>query len=683
MFQAYLESKNTIRLMSPGPLNHKFKLLNLSNGAHIRLSVINEKNTQIGTEYLLGIMGFFNFASSFLVVTEEGSVKLEIGKVTQTPWFDNQFFAPNVKLGFTYTTNATTFRVWAPTAMEVEVLLYRENVEHYPMTLTLGGVWETELSGDLDGALYRYLVVHHNEKKEAIDPYGIASNANAEYSAVINLEKTPRVSQLTPSLKKPTDAIIYEVNVRDFTIHESSSTEHKGQYLGLTEIKHLKELGVTHIQLLPIYDFEGIDELNPEESYNWGYNPIQFNVPEGSYSSNPNDPYARIIELKTLINTLHEQGLYVVMDVVYNHVCESIVHPFNTIVPGYYYRYDEQGKHIEGSGCGNDLASERKMVRKYIIDSVKYWLEEYGVDGFRFDLMGLLDVVTMNEVRKICDSIDKNILLYGEGWHIPTGIASDNQASMNNADEMPRISHFNDFFRDNIKGSTWHKKDKGLAFGNLNFIDKGLINLRGEHQFFFDPVQSVNYVECHDNYTLWDKSLESNPELCDEERKQRHLLATSMTIFAQGIPFIHGGQEFFRTKYGVENSYKSMDKINAIQWNQSVLHEHSVKMISGYLSIRKSHDAFRFMTASEVNQYLTVTQIGKSIIEYKLTGVEKFGLYETIIIYFNLGMDSYDLWENFDGYNLIANENQASLEIIKELNYGLTLAPLSTYVLVK
>lgn len=684
--QAYLESKNTITLMID-KTNHsieKFHLLeNASNKTTFLHKVIEEKTAE-GINYTLKIQGFISYSSTYEVVVNGAfKVPLVIGKVTQTEWFDQQFYAPTAKLGMFYEKKQTTFRIWSPTASAVSVLLYCENRIKHEMKLTLNGIWELTIAGNLDGVCYRYLVKNGHEEKETIDPYGIASTENGTYSAVVDLEKTPKVPQLTPELKQPTDAIIYEVNIRDFTIHESSPTDAKGQYLGLSEIDHLKELGVTHIQLLPIYDFEGVDELVPTESYNWGYNPSQYNVPEGSYASDPKEPYTRINELKTLINTLHEKGLYVVMDVVYNHVYETKTHPFNVFVPGYYYRYDEAGNQIEGSGCGNDVASERRMVRKYIVDSITYWLEEYGIDGFRFDLMGLLDIRTMNEVRKACDQVDPSILLYGEGWHIPTGIPEANQASMVNAYQMPRISHFNDFFRNTLKGSNFDDDESGLVSGNLDFIDAGKAVLAGVMANFYDPVQSINYVECHDDHTLWDRIKINNPSDSDEMLQKRHLLATSMTIFAQGIPFLHGGQDFFRSKQGVKNSYRDSDEINAIVWEDVKKHQWAIELVKGYLEIRKSHGAFRFMSSAQVERYLKITDHEKSVIEYKLENVEKYGPHAEIRVYFNFNNHPITLKDNFEGFSVIANAGKSGTIPLLSLKEKLFLAPLSTTVVVE
>ena len=682
--KAYLDAFDTIRLVVDHELKVTPYLLDQATNEQMKLYIKDKILTKEGINYILLIQGFISCSTAYDVVIDEAiKTPLLIGKITQTKWFDQQFYAPNAKLGMFYEKAKTTFRIWSPTAAEVSVLLYGEKVEKYGLKKGLSGIWEVEILGDLDGSRYKYLIKNDHVERETTDPYGIASTENGTYSVVVDLEKTPKVTQLSPQLKQPTDAIIYEVNVRDFTIHASSPTTHKGQYLGLAEIDHLKDLGVTHIQLLPIYDFEGIDELEPTKSYNWGYNPSQYNVPEGSYSSNPKDPYARINELKTLINNLHEKGLYVIMDVVYNHVYETKTHPFNAFVPKYYYRYDEEGNQIEGSGCGSDVASERSMVRKYIVDSVTYWLTEYGIDGFRFDLMGLHDVATMKEVRKACDAIDPNLLLYGEGWHIPTGIPSEDQASMVNAHKMRRISHFNDYFRNTIKGSNFDDNELGLASGNPDFIAAGKEILAGKMPKFHDPAQSINYVECHDDHTLWDRLKINNPDESEENLQKRHLLATAMTIFAQGIPFLHGGQDFFRTKNGIKNSYRDSDEINAINWDVVKKHQWAIELIKGYLEIRKSHAAFRFTTSVKVEKHLKIVDHEKSVIEYRLENVEKYGPYTEIRIYFNLKKKPLTLTDDFQSFSVIANAGKSGTTPLTNLAEKLFLAPLTTTIIVK
>jgi len=670
-----------------------FFLIDKVTGESIELSVKRISRLMDGIKYRLMIQGFIIFAHSFEVIDSQGlKTPLLVGKVTRTERFDQQFYAPTAKLGVTYGKEKTTFRIWAPIAVHVSLILYKETPYLHEMKLTVDGVWETTIFEDLDQVCYRYSITQNRQTKEAIDPYGVASTANGTHSVVVDLKKTTPLTAPRPQLKQATDAIIYEVSVRDFTIHETAPVQphHRGKYLGLAELAYLKELGVTHIQLLPIFDFEGVDELDQRASYNWGYNPSQYNVPEGSYATDPTDPYSRINELKILINTLHEQGLGVIMDVVYNHVYERRTHPFDSILSTYFYRYDEDGVATNGSGCGNDVASERRMVRKFILDSVKFWLEEYRVDGFRFDLMGLHDIETMNEVRKICDAVDPKILVYGEGWNLPTALPEEKRATLYNAHLLRRIGHFNDDFRDIIKGSTFDHWEKGLALGNVYLIEKAKHVLAGssgrtvgEAFKFFDPVQSINYVECHDNHTFWDRAKISNSDESDEMLRRRQLLATAMVIFAQGIPFLHGGQEFFRTKFGVENSYQDGDEINAINWEVVKQHQSAIDLVKGYLQIRKAHGAFRFQKSSLVKKHLEFSEYEESAIEYALKDVEAYGPYTEIRVFFNLKEYPLIIEESFEGFHVIADADASGLISLRELTNEITLEPLTATVIVK
>ena len=697
VYRAYLDTYDMISLViSEGAsqsVREPFFLVDKATGESIELSIKKVSQLIDGIKYRLIIQGFISFSHSFDVIdSHELKTPLVLGKVTRTERFDQQFYDPTVKLGISYEKEQTTFTIWAPAATSVNVVLYKEGRHLYEMKQVPNGVWKITILGDLDQVRYRYLIAQNYSVREVIDPYGIASTENGTFSAVVDLAKTTQIiPKLRPKLKQATDAIIYEVSVRDFTIHKTAlvSYNHHGKYLGLAELSYLKELGVTHIQLLPIFDFEGVDELNPEASYNWGYNPSQYNVPEGSYATDPTDPYNRIDELKTLINALHEQGLGVIMDVVYNHVYERKTHPFDAIVPTYFYRYDGNGVATNGSGCGNDVASERRMVRKFIVDSVKFWLNEYGIDGFRFDLMGLHDIETMNEVRKACDAVDPTILLYGEGWNIPTELPEERRATLYNAHLLTRISHFNDTFRDVIKGSTFDHWKRGFALGNMDLMENaGHVlagssgRIVGERFKFFDPVQSINYVECHDNHTFWDRAKISNADESDEVLRKRQLLAISMVIFSQGIPFIHGGQEFFRTKNGVENSYRDSDEINAINWDYVKFYQSEIALVKGYLEIRKAHGAFRFPTSTLVKKHLKLTNHDESVVEYSLNNVEDYGPYTDITVFFNM-KEAVTLSRPLEGFCVIADENSSGLAPLNYLTNEISLPPLSTTVIVK
>ena len=708
-YSSYLDEYNKITILVPksyyGGEIAPFKLMNTNTLEVFELKV--EEKLDFGNElkYILSIQGFVNVGTEYQVIDCYQNISyLFLGYIARTEEFDKRFYYNGDDLGPSYSKNMTRFKVWAPTATQVQLILYENEVTHFRrMKRQPKGVWELSINQDLEGCRYRYEIVNNLVRQETIDPYAMASSINAEYSIVVDPLKCVQIKhELSPKLKQPTDAIIYELSIRDFTIDETSRVKYRGKFLGLTEeskdektgnvygLSYLKDLGVTHIQLLPIFDFAGVDEYQPNQSYNWGYNPVQYNVPEGSFSLDPCDPYSRINELRTMINCLHENGLGVIMDVVYNHVYERRTFPFDAMVPTYFYRYDYQGMPSDGSGCGNDLATERLMVRKYLLDSIKFWIEEYGIDGFRFDLMGIIDVDTMNEIRQLCEELDPNIILYGEGWDMNTPLPQHQKAAKFNAYKLPRIGHFNDAFRDNIKGHTFNHRERGLALGNFTYatIGKQLLAgssglTEGETDMFYHPSQSVNYIECHDNHTLWDRMLLSNGDEDEFTRQKRQMLATAMVIFSQGIPFLHCGQEFFRSKKGIENSYNSLDDINAIHWDEVYQHKDSINLIKGYIKIRKSHEAFRFSNAILVKKHLRIFQHHHSVIEYTLKNVKEYGCWDEIHIFFNTQNREVNIPIMANGFVLIADEYRSGIEPIQVVEGELIIPPLCTMILVR
>ena len=423
------------------------------------------------------------------------------------------------------------------------------------------------------------------------------------------------------------EAIIYEMSVRDFTIDPDMDFKHKGKFLGLTEtgmktkkglsagIDYLKELGVTHVQLMPIFDFDGIDERNSDPQYNWGYNPQQYFVPEGWYSTNPDDPYSRINELKQMVDKLHEEGISVVMDVVYNHVYDAEEFPYEKLVPGYSFHVDRQGILTNISGCHNDVASHRKMMRKLIIDNILFWVNEYRIDGFRFDLMGLIDYETMNEVRQELHDLSEHIIVYGEGWNMYSSNLTDRMAHMGNKKVIHTIGFFNDKFRESIKGATFKPELPGYAMGNTSEIEtvKQMLLGSANNRFMFKYTsQSINYVECHDNMTFFDKALMVTDDI--KLIKKQELLATALVLLSQGVPFLHSGQEFLRTKQGDENSYISSDQINLIDWARRDEFSDVVDSVKEMIKIRKQYACFKLKSTSEMDQTIELIELSSKSI---------------------------------------------------------------------
>jgi pullulanase len=542
-----------------------------------------------------------------------------------------------IDLGLTYSVSHSFFRIWSPTAEQAELVLYKEGtggapLSKHPMQKSSEGTWTVKLNGDKKGLFYVFRVMIGEQwKNEVPDPYAKSVGVNGKRAMVVDLKATnPKGWQndKSPLLKYPTDAILYELHIRDASISSTSGIKQKGKYLGLTErgtkntaghstgLDHLKELGVTHIHLLPLYDFNSVDETNPSAKYNWGYDPLNYNVPEGSYSTNPYDGVTRIREFKQLVKTFHENGLNVVMDVVYNHTALTETSNFNQLVPGYYYRQTKDGKFSNATACGNETASERPMFRKFMLESMKYWVQEYHVDGFRVDLMGVHDIETMNLISKELHKIKPGILLYGEGWTAgPSPLPDSLRALKANASKLDRIAVFSDDLRDGIKGSVFEHADKGYASGKKGMeesvkfgivasckhpqVNYSKVNY-SKKPYAASPVQTISYCECHDNHILRDKLALSAPEATEEQRINMQELALSIVLTSQGISFLHAGSEFLRTKKGVENSYQSPDSINAIDWELKTKYRYVFDYIKSLIKMKKDHPAFRMNTQGQI-----------------------------------------------------------------------------------
>jgi pullulanase len=604
------------------------------------LKIIEKCLIENKMKYICQLAEDISFGKQYLIMDMHGGkTDLQIGAVIRTATFDDLFYYEGNDLGVTITFDQTSFKLWAPTATKVKLKLMPPNSnfsEIVKMKREERGIWSIAVHREIESWCYSFLVLINQEWREAVDPYVLAVTANGEQGVIVKLEKTARAKPDLPALENPVDAIIYETHIRDFTIHPNSGIKNKGLYLGAGELNtkgkdgeptglsYLKDLGITHIEFLPFHDFTSVDELDRQITYNWGYNPLHYNAPEGSYSTDPSNPYARIMELKQLIDNIHSIGLRVIMDVVYNHVYIRENSSFEKVVPGYYFRHNEIGLPSNGTGVGNDLASERKMVRKYIVDSIRYWIQEYHIDGFRFDLMGILDVETMTEVRKACNNLASDILIIGEGWSLNTPLPVAQKATLVNQAKLPQIAQFNDQFRDSIKGSTFNLFDKGYALGNEHYLEAasevmtGSIGLKKLGLGLFnEPSQSVNYVECHDNHTMWDKLLSCFPDAGDALRLKYHRLATAIVILSQGIPFLHSGQEFFRTKQGEGNSYCSPDDINQLDWDRKSLYKENVNYIKGLIQIRKAFSCFRLRTSSAIRQHIHYLPVVAPLLGYR------------------------------------------------------------------
>ena len=576
-----------------------------------------------------------------------------------------------------YTPEATKFTLWSPTAEEVRLMLYDEGegghaYETVKMELGEDGTWATVVNKNLLNKFYTFNV-KINDKWQGDTP-GINAHAvgvNGKRAAIIDWKATNPEgweNDQRPPLKSPADMIIYEMHHRDFSVDSTSGIKNKGKFLALTEhgtmnsdklltgIDHLIELGVTHVHLLPSYDYASVDETKLDENqYNWGYDPLNYNVPDGSYSTDPYQPATRVKEFKQMVQALHKAGIRVILDVVYNHTFNTAESNFERTVPGYFYRQKEDGTLANGSGCGNETASERPMMRKFMIESVLYWMKEYHIDGFRFDLMGVHDIETMNEIRKAVDEVDSTVCVYGEGWAAETPqYPVDSLAMKKNVAYMPGIAVFSDEFRDGLCGSVW-EKGKGAFLagvpGGENSVKFGIVGAIEHPQVRYDsvnysrqawagqPTQMISYVSCHDGLCLVDRLKASMPEATPEQLVRLDKLAQTVVFTSQGIPFIYAGEEVMRDKQGVGNSYKSPDAVNAIDWRRKTTNGDVFMYYKRLIDLRKSHPAFRMGDAERVRKHLEFLPVeGQNLIAFRLKDHANGDSWEDIIVAFNSRM---------------------------------------------
>ncbi len=636
--------------------------------------------------------------------------------------FDYEVYTGN-DLGAVYSPKMTRFKVWAPEAESVKLNLYKQGegdnlIEQHIMKKSANGTYVFEKQGDCNGIYYTYTVVNHGEEQEAVDPYTKAAGVNGQRGMVINLAKTNPQGFELDGYRNPehiTDAIIYEGSVRDFTMDESSGVFHNGKFLGLTEanttnhfgeataLDYISGLGVTHVQILPVFDFETVDEKNQKAQYNWGYDPDNYNVPEGSYAVSPYDGAVRIQEMKQMVLALHSRGIGVIMDVVFNHTYRRDDSNLQKIVPGYYYRSDETG-YTNGSGCGNEVSSDRPMVQKLIVDSLIYWAKEYHIDGFRFDLMGVLDIDTMNVIAERLKEIRPDIYLYGEGWNGgPSSLAEEKRAFKASAKKMPGIGMFNDDIRDTIKGSVFYDDHLGFVNGGThleNALRYGITGAVAHPQVDYDaygskpwakePGQSINYVSCHDNYTLWDKLSVSCPEASEEKKKAMNRLCAAIVFTSQGVPFIQAGEEFLRSKPlpekkgFAENSYNMSDAVNSIKWDNIHEYPDMIAYYKGLMALRKAHPVFRMQSEAEMTQNLCfLSDTPENVVAYLLKGKGADDTPENILVIFN-GNDEEILYNLPEGkWKILVDDKTAGADGKKNISEKTDVEPLSALVLEK
>ena len=606
-------------------------------------------------------------------------------------------------LELVYTPEQSVFTLWAPSADRVRLNLYASGEggdpeEHVEMEKAGYGTWRIHIDRDLKGSFYTFQIEKNGKwLNETPGIWAKAVGINGNRAAVIDWNETNPEgweSDRSPELKMYSDIIVYELHHRDFSIAPDSGIENKGKFLALTEtgtktpegeatgLDHLKELGVTHIHILPSFDFATVDETKLDENrYNWGYDPKNYNVPDGSYSTDPANPVVRIREFKEMVKSLHQNGFRIVLDVVYNHTASTDHSNFDLTVPGYFYRQNAGGSYSNASGCGNETASEREMVRHYIIESVKFWAREYHIDGFRFDLMGIHDIETMNHLRSELLEIDPTIFVYGEGWvAADSPLPFEQRAVKENVGQMEGIGVFNDEFRDGLKGSTFDEQEPGYASGNINGhfepVKYGIVGGTDHPQVDYGgllycnapyagaPSQMINFVSCHDGYTLVDKlKLSVQGDHAADELIPIDKLVHTVLLTAQGIPFIRSGEEIMQDKQGEPNSYKSPDSINRIDWSLKAKNREVFDFIRGLITLRKAHPAFRIPTVEGLQQWLRFMDTGDSgVIAYTLGEYANNDEWKEILVAYNGNRHEVEIGIPEGEWNVVCRNGQIDPE---------------------
>lgn len=654
----------------------------------------------------------------------------------------NNYYYPLNDMGVIFTDTSISFRIWAPTAKKVELLLYsdwKKRIEKPEFVFNLNkegaGTFHLEISKEsVEKKYYLYKLYfndmdiygkHQDTITYAVDPYARSVCVNGNKGYLIDIDSPITlpdgwINHKSPELINKEDAIIYEMHIRDFTISTASGVrrELRGKFLGAslggtsylengievaTGVDSLVELGITHVHLLPVFDFSSVDEsaVDAPKNRNWGYDPKNYNTPEGSYSVDPYNPLSRVLELRRMIQGFHQKGIRVVMDVVYNHMTETT--NMDNIVPGYYFRTDKLGKFTNGSGCGNELATERPMVSKFIIDSILHWVKNYKIDGLRLDLMELMDYTTMLEIVDQVHAIDPSILIYGEPW-----MASDSplvNRTYRGSQRGKEFSIFNDWFRDAIRGNN----DPGHGFinGEQHSPYNGLRVIEGLKgsisKLTTKPRESINYVDAHDNYTLWDhiekSQYKTTPKgsyrknftdnILASVRVRQNLLAIGLILTAQGIPFLQGGCELLRTKNGDHNSYRSNDEINAIHWSDKIRFKQVFDFVKGLIELRKTHPAFRISSPDVLNEHLHIYTAHHNdrsgvIISHFKNNANNDSWKDIVVIYNSTAIDGYEINEllpyNSNGiWHIVVNHEFAGTKTLEIYENGTNLPPMRSH----
>ena len=603
-----------------------------------------------------------------------------------------------------YTPEKTTFTFWSSVAEKMEVRLYNtyDAAEFEVITLQEKNddYWTATIKGDQLGKFYTVCSYQNGEwGQESPGIFAKAVSVNGQRAAIVDMQATNPEgweNDQRPAMTDPTDVVVYETHMRDFTIDATSGIANKGKFIAFTEqgtqtaeglasgIDHLKELGITHIQILPMYDYGSIDETTLDlNKYNWGYDPVNYNVPEGGYSTNPYDPATRIREAKTMIQALHAAGIRVIMDVVYNHTYSVEGCALGRVVPQYFYRMNEDGTYANGSGCGNETASDKEMMRQFMVESVCYWAREYHIDGFRFDLMGIHDQETMRQIRAALDEIDPSIITYGEGWAASSPAYPYEQLAMKQwTYTMPRVGAFSDDIRNALIGSPFDHH-RGFASGNTASRDAVRYGLVACPDWSGEPMQHVSYITCHDNYCLRDRIEVAAAEETEATKLRMNKLAQTAVMVSQGMTFFYGGEELFRTKQGVENSYQSPDSINVIEWANKQTYNDLYTYYREIIKIRRQHKGFRLGTAELVKNHVEfpeTTQEG--LIIYRIKDLQSIDTAASLVVLLNGTPEPMEVEIPQATYTVLAHDAQANANGMGTIEAGkVQVAPYSATIL--
>lgn len=649
-----------------------------------------------------------------------GLISCNRSEVKEYASFDEYPVCGYVDLWIDYSPNNTIFKLWSPVAEDVRLNIYEKGhgenlLESYSMCHKSDGLWKIKLRGDYKGRYYTYQVKYKGKYlDETPGIYAVAVGVNGNRAMVINLDETnPNgwETQPRPELKSFNDIILYEIHVRDLTIDKESGSKFPGKYLGLVEtgtknkagqstgIDHIKELGVTHVHLLPVFDYYMVDETNINSSqFNWGYDPHNYNTPEGSYSSDPFNAEVRIKEFKEMVMGFHKNGIRVIMDVVFNHTYLTENSLFNREVPGYYYRQNNNGEWSNASGCGNETASERAMMRKFIIESCKFWVSEYKIDGFRFDLMGIHDIETLNILSEELKKIDPTIFVYGEGWTAGNSPLPDSLRALKaNTLKLTDIAAFSDDIRDAIKGNVFDTASTGFVNGGEGLEESvkfGVVGSTSHPEIDYSkciyskkywankPTQTINYVSCHDNNTLFDKLVISKPNAPLADIRKMDKLSNAIILTSQGVPFLHAGEELLRTKDGEHNSFNLPDDINMIEWNWKNSNRDIFDYYCGLIALRKAHPAFKMPTTEMISDKLHFLPVKESgVVAYRISGNANGDSWKEIIVVYNANTKNHLFTLPEGNWKIAVKDTWIVQEGIEDATGEVSVPPISMMVL--